>query len=441
MLDAVRVALDPSPSQERALLSHAGAARFAFNAALDHVRVCLAQREAEKTYGVPDEDLTSVPWNLPALRRWWNASKPVLAPWWGENSKEAYNHGLDALARALDGFTKSRKGARRGARVGFPQFKSRARARASYSYTTGTMGVADDRGVLLPRLGRVHTVENIAARVGDAKVKRITVSRSAGRWFASLTVERESARPMRRTPKRGSVTGVDLGVKALATLSTGEQIQNPKHLDHASRKLRKAARSFARTQKGSNGRRKVADRLARQHAHVADARRDYLHKVTTDLVERFQTIVIEDLNVAGMSKNRSLARVVGDASFGEFRRQLTYKAQRAGATVIVADRFFPSSKTCAKCGAVKAKLSLSERTFTCTVCGWTADRDVNAAVNLHHLSGSRPAVMAAEPFVRPDRNGRQPFAGRQKAMKLQPRTAPAGQTWNANPVTGSSRAA
>jgi putative transposase len=441
MLEAVKVALDPSPVQERLLLSHAGAARFVFNAALDHVQKTLEQRAAEKTYGIQDEDLTSAPWNLPALRRWWNSQKHALAPWWGDCSKEAFNHGLDSLARALDGFSKSRSGARKGARVGFPQFKARARTRAAFSYTTGAFGVADDHGVKLPRIGRVHAAENIARLVGSGKVKRVTVSRTGGRWFAALTVERETARASRRTPKRGSIVGVDLGVKTLAVLSTGEEVGNPKHLDRARKKLTAASRRYARTQKGSAGRVRAADRLARLHAHVANSRADYIHKTTTMLVERFGTVVIEDLNVAGMSKNRSLARVLGDAGFGEFRRQLTYKGVRAGTTVIVADRFYPSSKTCSKCGTVKAKLSLSERTFTCTDCGFEADRDYNAAVNLHQLSGSSPAEMAVEPRVTPDQNGPRSFAGRPRAMKPQPRTGQPGKTWTGDPATVTSRVA
>lgn len=436
MLEAVKVALDPSPPQAVALASHAGAARFAFNAALAHVSACLAQRDAERTYGVPDDALTSVPWNLPALRKWWNGAKPNLAPWWAEHSKEAYNHGLDGLARALDAFTKSRKGARRGTRVGFPQFKARARTKAAFSYTTGAFGVADARGVKLPRVGRVHTMENIAARVGDGVVKRVTVSQNGGRWFASLTVERASARPMRRTAKRGAVVGVDLGVKTLLTLSTGETVGNPRHLDRAQRRVRALSRKYARTVKGSNGRRTAADRLARAHAAIGNQRADLLHKTTTMLVERFATVVIEDLNVAGMSRNRSLSRSIGDAAFGEFRRQLTYKAERAGTTLIVADRFFPSSKTCSNCGTVKAKLSLSERTFACTDCGRSMDRDYNAAVNLHHLSGSGPAATAVEPHVRPTGVDPRVVAGRQWVKKPQPHSV-----WTGEPAMVASRVA
>src|SRR5260370_1369626 len=166
MLQAYRFALDPSPAQERLLASHCGAARKAFNEGLAHVKRCLDQREAERSYGVPDEWLTEVPWTLPALRRWWNASKSMLAPWWAENSKEAYNSGLDALARGLRAWSQSRSGKRRGPRAGFPRFKTRRRARVSCRFTTGAIRVDDATPVGLPRSGRIHTLEQTGALLG-----------------------------------------------------------------------------------------------------------------------------------------------------------------------------------------------------------------------------------------------------------------------------------
>jgi len=148
------------------LASHCGAARKAFNGGLAHVRRCLGQRAAERSYGVPERQLTEVPWTLPALRRWWNASKDTLAPWWAENSKEACNSGLDALARGRAQWSASRSGKRRGARIGFPWFKSRRRARVSCRFTTGAIRVDDRSHVVLPRIGRVKTHEPAVALSG-----------------------------------------------------------------------------------------------------------------------------------------------------------------------------------------------------------------------------------------------------------------------------------
>ena len=168
MLQAYRFALDPSPAQARLLASHCGAARKAFNEGLGRVKRCLDQREAERTYGVPGEWLTEVPWTLPALRRWWNASKNVLAPWWAENSKEAYNSGLAALADGLKQWSTSRSGKRRGARIGFPRFKSRRRSRVSCRFTTGAIRADDATHVVLPRIGRIHTLEQTSALLASA---------------------------------------------------------------------------------------------------------------------------------------------------------------------------------------------------------------------------------------------------------------------------------
>ena len=208
----------------------------------------------------------------------------------------------------------------------------------------------------------------------------MTISQRAGRWFASLTIEREDE-PMKPAPKGGSV-GVDLGIKTLATLSDGTVIENPRHLKKSEQKLKRAQKSLSRKMPGSNRRNKARAKVARIHAHVANQRQDALHKLTTYLVSKYSEISIEDLNVSGMAKNHHLAKSVMDASFGEFRLQLEYKTERTGARLNIVDRWYPSSKTCSRCGRVKAKLSLSERIYKCDGCGLTIGRDLNAAINI-----------------------------------------------------------
>ena len=163
VLQAYRFALDPAAGQARALALHCGAARKAFNEGLARVRRCLGQRAAGRSCGVPEDQLTEVPWTLPALRRWWNANKDEIAPWWPENSKEACNSGLDALARGLKQYSGSRAGKRRGPGIGFPRFKSRRRSRVSCRFTTGAIRVQDGTHVVLPRIGRVKTHERADA--------------------------------------------------------------------------------------------------------------------------------------------------------------------------------------------------------------------------------------------------------------------------------------
>ena len=387
MYEAVKVALDPTPAQERRLLSHAGAARFAFNAALAHVKDAIDAGEKPE-------------WSFYSLRKWWNANKDELAVdddgviWWSDNSKEAYSYGVESLAKGLSNWAKSRKGTLKGHRVGFPKFKSKNKTTPRFAYASGSFGLinCDPKALKLPRIGRVHCMENVAARVGDARVTRMTISQRAGRWYASLTIEREDE-PVKPAPKGGTV-GVDLGIKTLATLSDGTVVENPRHLKKSERKLKCAQQALSRKMLGSNRRARAKARVARIHAHVANQRKDALHKLTTHLASKYSEISIEDLNVTGMTKNHALAKSVMDASFGEFRRQLEYKAKRTGARLNIVDRWYPSSKTCSGCGRVKAKLSLSERTYRCDGCGLTIDRDLNAAININ-VAGSAPETLNA----------------------------------------------
>jgi len=449
VMQAYRFALDLTPAQERALLGHAGAARFAFNWGLARVRAVMDQRAAERSYGIADADLTlAMSWTLPALRRDWNAAKPEVAPWWPEYSKEAYNTGLDALARGLKNWSDSRTGKRAGRRVGFPRFKSRRRTTPSVRFTTGAIRVEPDRmHVTLPRLGRLKLHESarkLARRLeaGTARILSATVRRDAQRWFVTFTCEVQRAERMPARPD--SVVGVDVGITHLAVLSTGELVPNPRHLDAARARLRRLARRLSRRvgpdrrtgRRPSNRWQAARRRLARAHTRVGNLRRDGLHQLTTRLARSHGTIVVEDLNVAGMLKNRRLARQIADAGFGELRRQLDYKTAWNGGRLLIADRWYPSSKTCSGCGVVKTKLPLAERTYTCTSCGLSLDRDLNAARNLAalaaevHTAGSGPvAGRGADRKTRP---------GGPVARKRQPGTATAGKTGTVPPQGGTS---
>jgi putative transposase len=456
MLQAYRFALDPTPAQARALASHCGAARKAFNEGLAHVKACLDQREAERSYGVPEDHLTQAPWTLPALRRWWNGCKDQIAPWWPENSKEAYNSGLDALARGLKQYADSKAGTRRGPRVGFPRFKSRRRSRGSCRFTTGAIRVEDHTHVVLPRIGRVHTHEPTAAllgrvQAGTARVLAATVSFDGRRWQCAFTVEtdRALARPAHvRLDREHPVIGVDLGVRDLLVAAAADgaevaRVRAPRPLAAAQTRLRALQRQAARRrgpdrrtgQRPSNRWRRTQARIGRTHAQVANLRADVLHKATTALAQRHQVIVVEDLNVAGMSRRkpgagrggRGLNRAIADAAPAEVRRQLGYKTTWYGSRLVVADRWHPSSKTCSACGAVKTKLALVERTWTCHGCGAVHDRDLNAAINLARLSEHATRVTEAIPgsqaSPRPGTAGSGPVAGRGAVRKTSP---PAG---------------
>jgi putative transposase len=383
VMQAYRFALHPTPAQERALRSHAGAARFAWNWGLAK---CQQRYDAEGAW-----------YSAMDLHKLWNAEKkadPALA-WWRENSKCAYQEAFRDLNRALRDFGKSKRGERKGPRLGFPRFKKRGKCRESFRFAARPMRCAG-KSVTLPRLGTIATHEStrkLARRLGNgtARILSATVSRTAQRWFVSFTCQIDRAIPDHHQ-RPGSAIGIDLGVKTLLT-GVDDQgniitIAGPKALRSSLQRLRRASCAHSRKQPGSANGRKAAARLARVHARVANVRNDSLHKATTDLARRYEIVVVEDLNVAGMTRNRRLARAISDQGFGRARQMLGYKTGWNGGMLIVVGRWYPSSKTCSSCGTVRTKLPLSERTYRCGHCGAVIDRDVNAARNLLKLAAS-----------------------------------------------------
>jgi len=414
---AYRFALDPTPGQVRSLASHAGAARFAHNHMLALVKAVMDQRVAERSYGITENELTpSQGWSLASLRKTWNVRKGEYAPWWAENSKEAYNTGLDALARGLDAWSRSRKGERAGKAVGFPRFKT-SRARRSARFTTGSIRVETDRHhVTLPRVGTIKAHEStrkLARRIeaGTARVLSATVTQdSAGRWCCSFqTIVQAKARCGHAPRSAYPVVGVDVGVKAdsLLVVATGagteiSRVPAPKSLTAAQARLRalqrKAARQHGpydpsmRTKRQPSKRwQKTQARIGKTHARAANVRRDVLHKATTALAQQHQVVVVETLNASGMRSaggayKKGLNRALADAALAEIRRMLAYKTRWYGSTLVEADRYYPSSKMCSACGGRKPNLTLADRPYVCEHCGLIIDRDRNAAINLARLS-------------------------------------------------------
>jgi putative transposase len=402
-VQAYKFALDPTDAQVGSLRRNTGAARFAYNHMLRRVSAVKAQRAAEASYGVPEADLTPWQgWSLPDLRRTWNEIKPWVAPWWAECSKEAFNTGLANLSAALGNWHASRTGTRKGRRMGWPRPKKK-HTRRSARFTTGAIRVdPGHRHVVLPRLGCIRTHEStrkLARRVraGTAQILSATVTETAGRWFCSLqvAVRRDHGRPT-HAPRNGRVVGVDAGIKHLAVLSTGEMVPNQAPFKKVLNKLGKAQRRTARRigpynpatrrkQTASNRWHRAQQRVARLHATVTAVRADSWHQLTTRLAQQFDTVVVEDLHVAGMVRNRKLARSLADAAPATLRRHLGYKTGWYASALHLANRWYPSSKTCSACETVKPKLSLAERMFNCAVCGLSLDRDVNAARNLAAL--------------------------------------------------------
>ena len=265
-------------------------------------------------------------------------------------------------------------------RARYPRFKSR-RSRQSAHYTRSVFTMR--AGVL--QLAKMSMPLRFVWSWPDADVTAldpamVIVSREPdGRWYVTFTIDTDDPEPL---PQADHAVGVDLGVTDFAATSDGDKIANPRHLDRKARNLARYQRRLARCQKGSANRAKAAAKLARAHRKVRNARRDFLHRASARLVRQNDVIVIEDLNVAGMVRNRHLARAIADCGWGEFRRQLEYKCQRYGRRLVVIDRWYPSSKTCSACEHLLVGLSLSTRQWQCPSCGTRHDRDINAAKNI-----------------------------------------------------------
>ncbi len=371
---AFKTELNLNNAQRTACARHAGAARYTYNWGL--ARKKGAYQAKEKTPTAID------------LHKELNRLKQSDLAWIYESSKCAPQEALRNLDRAFDNFFRRAQLKKQGklkGKVGFPQFKSKKRGLGGFRLT-GVIRVFE-KHIQLPRLGRLKLKERGYLPTNDApaRVLSATVSEQAGRWFVSLQVEMDIPDSSLNDKP---IAGVDLGLKAMATVSDGTVIPNPRALARNLRKIKRWQKSVSRKVKGSANRRKAVKRLARAHQRVANVRRDALHQATTTLTKTKSVIVIEDLNVSGMMKNRKLARAMADVGMGEFRRQLEYKAAWYGSRVVVADRFFPSSKRHFKCGYVYADLKLSEREWICPKCGEMVDRDFNAALNLAGLAES-----------------------------------------------------
>ncbi|MHA1917016.1 MAG: RNA-guided endonuclease InsQ/TnpB family protein [Candidatus Ranarchaeia archaeon] len=361
---AYRYELDPNNHQKTRLNQHAGTARFVYDWGLEQ-RNKLYQKKGKERYTDSIKQQKTL-----------NKLKKTQFPWMYQVSKCAPQEALRDLQQAFQNFFDGLKGKRPA--MGFPKFRKKG-VNDSFRLT-GTIKVVG-RSIQLPRLGRIR-LEEKKEKYFRGRILSATSSRKADKWFVSITVKEE----IKISANEGETVVVDLGIKNLAVTSTGDVYQNPKALTTRLRKLKRLSKHFSRKENGSKNRMKARLLLARFHLKVCNIRKDTLYKLTTTLAKNHRQVVIEDLNVNGMKKNKKLARAVSDVGFFEFRRQLQYKTKWYGSKLVVAPRFFPSSKCCSNCGKVKEELSLSERVFRCEKCGFMLDRDLNAALNLLAVS-------------------------------------------------------
>lgn len=414
-----RYCLDPTVEQQQALARHAGAARFAYNTSLALVKTALNHRRTDPGHPVP--------WSGFSLINAFNTWKKTEAAgrmitvdpagvaeiqviglaWRNEVCQQVFEEGAVDCGRALGAFTDSRTGKRKGSRVGFPRFKTKSATTPAFRLRnkiskSGHAGIrfgdsGIPRSVTLPGLGALRVREDTRRlrrllTHQRARILYTTIACRAGRWQLSVTVEAAELHPaLHHRPRPASDdtgwVGVDRGLSAFLVAATAHGTEvaridtTPRPLATGLRHERRLAKSLSRKQKGSRNRAVVAARLARHHHRIANIRRHFLHQVTNRLVKTHDRLVVEDLNVAGMLRNHHLARAISDSGWADFARLLTYKQQWRGGTVATANRWYPSSKRCSACARVNTTLTLSDRVFACG-CGFRADRDHNAAVNL-----------------------------------------------------------
>ncbi|HEX5289245.1 MAG TPA: RNA-guided endonuclease TnpB family protein [Streptosporangiaceae bacterium] len=364
MRTAYKVRAYPDPEQASVLNRTFGCVRVVWNRTLAERHARYQAEGTSTSYRESDAALTAMK-KLPGLE------------WLAEVSSVPLQQALRHQHAAFQAFF--------ARRARYPRFKSR-RGKQSATYTRAAFRMRDS-GLWLAKMSAPLRLAWSWPDLDPSALdpSSVTISRDpAGRWFAVLHADVPDSVPL---PATGRTAGVDLGLKDLAVLSTGERIPHPKHMDQHEKRLKRYQRRLARCQRGSANRQKAKIRVARQHARVADARRDFLHKASTDLVRRFDVIAIEDLAVANMVRNRSLAKSISRTGWAEFRSMLEYKAGRCGRTVAVASRWFPSSKTCSACGHLLATLSPGTRHWTCPGCGTLHDRDINAAKNMLAAAG------------------------------------------------------
>lgn len=370
ILRAYKVELDPNNVQRTALLKHAGTARFVWNWGL-------ARRKKEY-------EETGKSSNAIAQHRQLNALKKTDFPWMYEVSKAAPQEALRDLDKAYQNFFRRVKNGEKT--PGFPKFKSRKNGVGSFRLT-GAIHIENGR-IKLPRIEWLKLKEHGYIPTEGIHILSVTVSESAGRWFVSVQCRQE----IEVAQATGEPVGIDLGIKELAIVSDGRRFENPQALRKSQAKLKRLQRELSRRKKGGKNREKTRQKIAKLHQRISNIRRDALHKATSAIAaktklgsKRPSVIVLEDLNVSGMLANHCLAQAISDVGFAEFRRQLGYKSIWHGTKLLLADRFFPSSRLCRYCGCINSELKLSDRKWTC-VCGAVLDRDLNAALNLKSLA-------------------------------------------------------
>ena len=428
-------ALDLTPEQVQVALRHAGAARFAFNQGLSLLNAAYQKHKEDNTVKVPYSGFDLINafnrWKVSADAGVDDKGTPGLG-WRGGVLAQVFEEALVDLSRGVKGFFDNRK--KTGKRhVGFPKFKKKHRAKLSFRirHKRNEVRVGVD-GITLPILGGMrvrHSTRSLRRMLRSApdgtpraKILFATLSCTAERWFVRINVKAADFHPSQRHAQAGGpALGIDRGLNKFVVAGNrdGELFlssEAPKPLTRGIRTIRRWSRNINKhKKKGSKNMRRAQRKLAKRHARMANIRKAYVHNLSRYVVKTHAHVALEDLNIAGMVKNRCLARGIMDSAWGMFARQVEYKAAWYNALCTKVDRFFPSSKRCHKCHWVAPSMPLNERTFHCAHCGLTCDRDLNAAANVAQ-AGERVAAKQAETLN--DCRGESTGRGRKAATNL-----------------------
>jgi putative transposase len=354
---AHKIKLNPTKSQKIFFEKSFGVSRFTYNWALNKWREDYEKGVKQSAY---------------SLVKHINSIKRDEFPWMMEVGKTCCQYPIHNVESAFKKMWKDKSGR--------PKFKKKGVKDSFVAAENSNQFKQKNKKIWVPRLGWVKCHEDLRF---DGKVNNVVISKRAGMYFASVNMITNETPAVCESQ---TTVGVDLGIKELATCSDGTTFKNPKALKNNLKSLKRLQRSVTRKAKGSNNRKKAVAKLAKKHYKVSCIRSNAIHQATSHLSKNYKTVVIEDLSVSRMVKDKKLSQAVSDVGFGEFRRQLEYKSKWYGSEVIVADKFYPSSKICSCCGHKKEKLKLSERTYSCTNCGTVIDRDLNASKNLANLA-------------------------------------------------------
>lgn len=366
MLKAYKYKLIPNQEQMETLSKYFGCVRFIYNWGLN--RKIETHKESGKSIN-----------SLKLSRELTLLKQKKEFEWLNECSAVSLQQSLRNLDAAFSNFFK--KNAK------YPKFKSKKYSRDSVKFIRNVHFDFRDWTVKLPKIGKVYLCKNRTFNQSTCKQGTTTVSRDhCGTYWCVVTVDDLQEMPSKAEISKDSSVGIDLGIKDYAILSDGRKFSNPKHLENTNKRLAHLQKVLARKQNGSKNYEKMRIKVAKCNRKIANKRNDYLHNLSSYLVNNYKTICIEDLNVKGMQKNHHIARAIQDASWGEFTRQLQYKSDWNGDNIIYIGRFEPSSKTCSVCGYKKDDLKLSDRSWVCPQCGTKHDRDINAAINIKEMA-------------------------------------------------------